>query len=525
MFIIRGALITAVLATIVPKVQGATPGLDAITNPCQEARFLDNLAGELESNLATAVVKATQLNADFRTLTLVATCQATAPYAPKAALLAAATAAAAANLESEIKAKQKTVTGVAAILARRAAQLRLANEHRTTAMKAEGNAVPAYGGTALYLTASNEHTCTQAYVMQQSPPAACDSTSSTPAYLATGSQEVETEGSIRLAADNYLMLQKIKTVVHGVGTLGGSALNGDYTTHCADASQNKGSVTKGLGLSIRWDDTNDTAYTTEKLAALTGGGANCKGLDGTETPDKTDKTTAAKAICSYLKAKIQIPNRPLDNTEPSLANQASYRQLVQLISDGSIDSATLETNAKTAASKLLASSTETPQQTIIEKLADTQITYKKDKEDNKVAVNNAETGASYGKIYALCFGQQQKALTEARNRPVSKNGPAQDETQNKPEEPKKTAEECKKHKTAGDCEKEKGCEFDDKKDPKCFPKAETDKKDEKSLFINLIILSVMYFLLYLWHFKRILAQIVVFMNLREFSELYKIAII
>nr|APD74875.1 variant surface glycoprotein 1125.4355 [Trypanosoma brucei] len=48
----------------------------------------------------------------------------------------------------------------------------------------------------------------------------------------------------------------------------------------------------------------------------------------------------------------------------------------------------------------------------------------------------------------------------------------------------KTPDECKKHTSEKSC-KEGGCDFDEKKDPKCFPKAETDKKDEKSFSRNL----------------------------------------
>nr|CAJ16845.1 variant surface glycoprotein (VSG), putative [Trypanosoma brucei brucei TREU927] len=57
----------------------------------------------------------------------------------------------------------------------------------------------------------------------------------------------------------------------------------------------------------------------------------------------------------------------------------------------------------------------------------------------------------------------------------------------KAEEPKKTADECKKHTTAEDCKKETGCEFDEKKPEgeRCFQKAETEKKDEKSFSSNL----------------------------------------
>nr|APD75710.1 variant surface glycoprotein 1125.5662 [Trypanosoma brucei] len=55
----------------------------------------------------------------------------------------------------------------------------------------------------------------------------------------------------------------------------------------------------------------------------------------------------------------------------------------------------------------------------------------------------------------------------------------------KSEEPPKTADECKKHKTSEYCKKKTGCNFDDKKDPKRFPKVDTEKKDEKSFSENL----------------------------------------
>ncbi|SCU68826.1 uncharacterized protein TEOVI_000593300 [Trypanosoma equiperdum] len=52
----------------------------------------------------------------------------------------------------------------------------------------------------------------------------------------------------------------------------------------------------------------------------------------------------------------------------------------------------------------------------------------------------------------------------------------------KASDPPKSPDECKKHKTSEDCKKEKGCDFDDKKPggERCFPKAETEKKDEKT---------------------------------------------
>nr|APD74522.1 variant surface glycoprotein 1125.3171 [Trypanosoma brucei] len=57
----------------------------------------------------------------------------------------------------------------------------------------------------------------------------------------------------------------------------------------------------------------------------------------------------------------------------------------------------------------------------------------------------------------------------------------------KPADPPKSADECKKHLTEKPCKDEKGCDFDDKKPEgeRCFPKAGTDKKDEKSSYENL----------------------------------------
>nr|ARB51001.1 variant surface glycoprotein [Trypanosoma brucei] len=76
--------------------------------------------------------------------------------------------------------------------------------------------------------------------------------------------------------------------------------------------------------------------------------------------------------------------------------------------------------------------------------------------------------------------EQEKKKTKASFSCPTKTDKAQ-------KEPKKTADECKKNTTDKPCKDEKGCDFDDKKPEgeKCFPKAENDKKDEKSSSSNL----------------------------------------
>nr|APD72663.1 variant surface glycoprotein 1125.372 [Trypanosoma brucei] len=73
-------------------------------------------------------------------------------------------------------------------------------------------------------------------------------------------------------------------------------------------------------------------------------------------------------------------------------------------------------------------------------------------------------------------------IADQENKKKNRENPSCPTKTQKAAESPKTADECKKHTTSEDCEKEKGCDFDDKKPEgeRCFPKAETAKKDEKS---------------------------------------------
>ncbi|EAN77428.1 variant surface glycoprotein (VSG, atypical), putative [Trypanosoma brucei brucei TREU927] len=86
--------------------------------------------------------------------------------------------------------------------------------------------------------------------------------------------------------------------------------------------------------------------------------------------------------------------------------------------------------------------------------------------------------ATYYTVKKFVDEQEQKKKNQA-NRSCPTNT-------DKTTEPAKSADECKKHTTAKDCKKEAGCDFDDKKPEgeRCFPKPETEKKDDKSFSSN-----------------------------------------
>nr|APD74796.1 variant surface glycoprotein 1125.4269 [Trypanosoma brucei] len=96
-----------------------------------------------------------------------------------------------------------------------------------------------------------------------------------------------------------------------------------------------------------------------------------------------------------------------------------------------------------------------------------------------ISVDNLAAAETYYAIKKIIDEEGQKKKNQA-----SPSCPTKTE---KASEPAKTADECKKHTTAGDCEKETGCDFDEKKPEgeRCFPKPESNKKDEKSFSRNL----------------------------------------
>nr|8Q0P_A Chain A, Variant surface glycoprotein MITat 1.21 [Trypanosoma brucei brucei]8Q0P_B Chain B, Variant surface glycoprotein MITat 1.21 [Trypanosoma brucei brucei]8Q0P_C Chain C, Variant surface glycoprotein MITat 1.21 [Trypanosoma brucei brucei]8Q0P_D Chain D, Variant surface glycoprotein MITat 1.21 [Trypanosoma brucei brucei]8Q0P_E Chain E, Variant surface glycoprotein MITat 1.21 [Trypanosoma brucei brucei]8Q0P_F Chain F, Variant surface glycoprotein MITat 1.21 [Trypanosoma brucei brucei]AAX len=77
-----------------------------------------------------------------------------------------------------------------------------------------------------------------------------------------------------------------------------------------------------------------------------------------------------------------------------------------------------------------------------------------------------------------------KFVDEQEQKKKNQASPSCPTNTDKTTEPAKSADECKKHTTSDDCKDEKGCEFDEKKDPKCFPKVDTEKKDDKSFSSN-----------------------------------------
>nr|APD74512.1 variant surface glycoprotein 1125.3161 [Trypanosoma brucei] len=235
--------------------------------------------------------------------------------------------------------------------------------------------------------------------------------------------------------------------VRGAGNLGASQLNSRTKDWCVDAAGGKSTHTQGIGIktatraAVRYD------AVVQDLKTITGGAGKCEQLPDEAPPEITTQKLTVKALCSSLEATITIPARPLATPEGTLAKDREVHKLLQLMNDGQIDTTKLDTSAKEQAAKLMPSSTESAKKTIFEKLTGTEITYKHDQADRKVAANKAGEDAEYGKIYALCFGQQRKALTAGSNGEVSKNEPTKPETKDKTED----KEDADKKATAAEC--------------------------------------------------------------------------
>nr|AGH60126.1 variant surface glycoprotein 1188 [Trypanosoma brucei] len=197
------------------------------------------------------------------------------------------------------------------------------------------------------------------------------------------------------------------------------------------------------------------------------------------TEDEKDKnTTLAVAAVQALEALPDLSTGPAYDTEANMkalvARIALGIPAEQKLSDSN------DQEIKTKIKELYGENYGDFAAKIWNKLPDTTVTYftaTETKTEKLKALSNPEgiaTAIGAGLAKAATLQMQTKCPTQSTTT----------EQKDKPEEPAKTADECKKHKTSEDCKKG-GCEFDDKKDPKCFPKAETEKKDEKSFSRNL----------------------------------------
>nr|APD74860.1 variant surface glycoprotein 1125.4340 [Trypanosoma brucei] len=93
---------------------------------------------------------------------------------------------------------------------------------------------------------------------------------------------------------------------------------------------------------------------------------------------------------------------------------------------------------------------------------------------------------SVDELAAETYYAIKKIIDEEGQKKKNQASPSCPTKTEKASEPAKTADECKKHTTSEAC-KEGGCEFDEKKPEgeRCFPKPESNKKDEKSFSSNL----------------------------------------
>nr|AGH61228.1 variant surface glycoprotein 690 [Trypanosoma brucei] len=520
MFIIRGALITTVLATVIRQARPSAPGLDSITKPCHEAQYLEKVAQDLEDNLNSATSTLKQLTDDYMTLMLITTCPQTNSQAPKAAIIAAQTARAAKSLARETESKRPVAQKVIKILRQRADQIYLADRLHTSVLATTGQAASALHGGGEWIADSNEHACKIALASNSVPAVACPKPSGDGDYLSTATEQLKTKAKTKLADDTFFTMPVTTIDVRAFGNLAGSQLSVKTADWCVDRAGGKGTQTLGVGIK----EVTRTAVSydpgVQDLKTITGGDDKCNQLGDEQQTKLTTKKLTAQALCSSLTAKITIPARPLTTTEATLAAEREVQKLLQLMNDGSIDTTKLDTSAKEQAAKLMPSSTESTQKTIFEKLTGTEITYKYDQADRKVAANKAGEDAEYGKIYALCFGQQRKALTAGSNGEVSKNEPTKPETKDKTEDKedgdkKATAAECTATEE-GKCDKTK-CDW--KKD-----KNECKVKERAVIIsaVNKVPVLLALFLPIINFVKNISLQFAISENFLKFIKLSKV---
>nr|ARB50604.1 variant surface glycoprotein [Trypanosoma brucei] len=466
----------ALLALLICATHRCAAEIQAATKkaktPCDAARQLDNLAGQATATLTSATQKISQNLLTAQRLAVAAQ-DPDATIATAAAAIAThfqAQAAAAAALLAE---QGPAVAAGAAALHRLAgSQLAIAALERLSIKD-----MP-LGQPTTYATAATQGTIP-------------------PQLKASTTQECRTEQGSWKQSDEQQDHDK--------------GLNTPITLHTAAATQTKTGLGNDFTFCGRGDGTGAGSKATSGSCAA--GQATYIAVNGgrplTSAAEVTSlQGTGAGAKYKVISTESKIPNQATLTNElalvkimldaakaldsgiaiPSIANAYNSIEPTVLIAkalggqDASPSDENIKNQVKTAAEALFGADGEKIKNKLEKHMKEFQPSKAAGSDGNKKLDSISDTdalskAAAYYTIKNFIDGEEQKKKNQA-----SPSCPTKTE---KPEEPKKTADECKKHKTSEDCKKETGCDFDDKKDPKCFPKVENDKKDEKSFSCNL----------------------------------------
>nr|ARB50624.1 variant surface glycoprotein [Trypanosoma brucei] len=423
-----------------------------IATPCHEVLFLAAAADAAENRASQAEAVLQELYRDEQQISTRLACEPALTKQKALMLLLAATKETTARVKDEIRSKAKALKAAAATLRQRTQQVQTLRQHKHQA-SSYGTATP------------KDNSCGEDDVKANELQAA-----------AAALNELETLNLIPDKAFEFSGVEITIAVKGNPNALDNALTDNKGCGTSADVAKHAGDPTAAIGLT----KIERTATATAPTPVYIRGGAIKK--DSCTPQPQADKqmiitqAATAYALCNIKETSINLPTRPLKNKPKDFFGRADMQQLAVLLNTGNAEKLPTGAAAEAEVKQILGEEDKTFEELFFATANDAKLSFKVGTDTIEGETTKLQQEGKHGRALAYCYGRSIREVEESAKKLASSNS-----NKNKATDTPKSVDECKKHLTEKPC-KEGGCDFDEKKPEgeKCFPKPETEKKDEKS---------------------------------------------
>nr|AGH61031.1 variant surface glycoprotein 465 [Trypanosoma brucei] len=453
-----------------------------IGTPCHEVLFLTAAAAGAEGRASKAETVLQELYRDEQRLSTKLACEPALTRQKALMLLLATTSETTARVTDEIRNKAKALKAAAETLRRRAQQVQTLRQHKHQA-DTYADAAPNNAATTDHIGAANGKTCKLVISANAPKDNTCADDNVQTSDLQEAAKKLNEIEQLKLLPDKAFTFSGIEVTIAVKGNpdnLANKLTDNKGCGTAADSGNAASAATNAIGLTKIARQAASTAATTVYIQGGEQKKSTCTPQDQSDKQMIITQTATAYALCTIKETSINLPTRPLKNKPKDFFGRADMQQLAVLLNTGNAEKLPTGAAAEAEVKQILGEEDKTFEELFFATASDAKLSFKVGTDTIEGETTKLQQEGKHGRALAYCYGRSIREVEESAKKLASSNSNKNKATYT-PEEPKKSVEECKKHTTEQPCN-EGGCDFDEKKPEgeKCFPKPETEKKDEKS---------------------------------------------
>nr|CAJ17127.1 variant surface glycoprotein (VSG), putative [Trypanosoma brucei brucei TREU927] len=449
-----------------------------IATPCHEVLFLAAAADAAENRASRAEAVLQELYRDAQRLSTRLACEPALTKQKALMLLLATTKETTARVTDELENKAKALKAAANTLRRRAQQVHTLrnNNHKATSY---GAATANDAATEDQIGSGNGKTCKLVVSGDTPKDNSCTDDGVKTSDLEAAASALNELETVKLLPDKAFGFSGIEVTIAVKGnpaTLANPLTDNKGCGTVGDIAKDAAAATNAIGLTKIARAATETTTTTVYIRGGNSKKDSCTPQEQAGKQMIITQAATAYALCTIKETSINLPTRPLKNKPKDFFGRADMQQLAVLLNTGNAEKFPTGAAAEAEVKQILGEEDKTFEELFFATASDAKLSFKVGTDTIEGETTKLQQEGKHGRALAYCYGRSIREVEESAKKLASSNS-----NKNKATDTPKSVDECKKHLTEKPC-KEGGCDFDEKKPEgeKCFPKPETEKKDEKS---------------------------------------------